>query len=56
MPKEQLLSDLGACRAELGLKVHALLVGQSSNPAVDALASEVHIFRSWSAVESRVRA
>ena len=37
------------------MQVHALLVGNSSNPAVDALASDTHVFRSWSAVDDRVR-
>lgn len=54
-PAPQLVADLAACREELGLKVHALLVGDSSNPNVDALATDRHVFRSWSTVRGGSR-
>ena len=50
-PSEELVADVARCREEMGLKVHAVLVGETSNPAVESLCSHMHTFRSWSSVK-----
>jgi uncharacterized protein with von Willebrand factor type A (vWA) domain len=50
-PHADVLAGLAAARAELGLRVHGLLVGRHVTEPMRALCSDLHVFRSWSAVE-----
>ena len=52
-PDEEMLADLDAAKAEMGLKVHGLLVGEPGAGAdvVEALCTHTHTFKSWSAVK-----
>lgn len=49
-PSEAILSRLAAAQQSLGLEVHGLLVGRNVTPAMEALCSHLHVFRSWSVV------
>jgi uncharacterized protein with von Willebrand factor type A (vWA) domain len=50
-PHADVLAGLAAARAELGLRVHGLLIGRHVTEPMRALCSDLHVFRSWSAVE-----
>jgi uncharacterized protein with von Willebrand factor type A (vWA) domain len=50
-PRQDLLDRLAAANRDLGLRVHGLLVGTEVTPAMEALCTDVHLFRSWSAVK-----
>ncbi len=54
-PDPALLGALEEARAEHGLKVHALLVGDAGSSAVEKLATHVTHFRSWGAVNDKPR-
>lgn len=49
-PSAPVLRRVDDMKARLGLEVHGLLVGRDVTPAMDALCSHVHLFKSWSAV------
>ena len=49
--QEDLLEALNERKAERGLKVHGLVVGEQGNPeVVESVCTHTHNFRSWSAV------
>lgn len=49
-PRESLLEDLKRCNEDLGLEVHGLLVGNEITPQMKDLCTQLHLFKSWSAV------
>ena len=51
-PSPAVKARLEAATTDLGLEVHALLVGRAdaASDGVRAIATDVHVFRSWSAV------
>lgn len=49
-PSDAVLDRLAAAQQALGLEVHGLLVGRNVTPAMQALCSHLHVFRSWSVV------
>jgi uncharacterized protein with von Willebrand factor type A (vWA) domain len=50
-PRQDLLDRLAIAHRDLGLRVHGLLVGSEVTPAMQALCTDVHLFKSWSAVK-----
>ena len=54
-PDGALVDSLNLAKEELGLKVHGLLVGDAGNAEViETICTNVHTFKSWSAVGGRV--
>ena len=49
-PSEDLLAALDAAREELGLEVHGLLVSGRASDAMQRLCTDLHVFKSWTAV------
>jgi len=50
-PDETLIENLNRAKAELGLKVHGLLVGDAGDEdVIESICTNVHAFKSWSAV------
>lgn len=49
-PRENLLEDVKGLTEELGLEVHGLLVGADITPPMRDLCTQLHLFKSWSAV------
>jgi hypothetical protein len=49
-PREDLLEDVRYMHDDLGLEVHGLLVGNDITPPMKALCTQLHLFKSWSAV------
>jgi uncharacterized protein with von Willebrand factor type A (vWA) domain len=51
-PRQRLLDDLKRFNADLGLEVHGLLVGKDVTEPMKELCTQLHQFKSWSAVGS----
>jgi uncharacterized protein with von Willebrand factor type A (vWA) domain len=50
-PSEEVLQRLYRARADLGLEVHGLLVGnRDTNPVMEQICNHLHVFQSWNAV------
>jgi len=52
----QIRKGLEEARVQLGLRVHALVVGDQMTPTVEELCSDVHLFDEWEAAEGRAGA
>ncbi|GMH32818.1 hypothetical protein BSKO_00652 [Bryopsis sp. KO-2023] len=53
LPTEELMDRLQKAMTDLGLEVHGLLVGNSDSPAMEAICSHMHMFKSWDAVRRK---
>lgn len=54
-PNEDILSRLRVAQEDLGLQVHGLLVGRNITEPMKQLCTNLHVFKSWSAVEGTER-
>lgn len=52
-PNQDIINRLDSAKAELGLKVHGLVVGPRITGPMKELCSHLHLFKSWSAVGGR---